>query len=180
MKIAITQRPTTINGFDYDATAQGWYDFLPHHSIIPIANYVTSIDIEFDMLVISGGEDTPQRHIVEQHYFELALTHNKPILGVCHGAFFINEYYSGTTKTVEGHHNTEHSVFLQGSLQTVNSYHKLAVDKLARGLAVVARDTSSNVEAFKHKKLPIWGIVWHPERMQEPVLPKDLKGLLFG
>jgi N5-(cytidine 5'-diphosphoramidyl)-L-glutamine hydrolase len=180
MKIAITQRPTIINGFEYDATARGWYDLLPHHTLMPVTNHSIQTDIDFDMLIISGGENTAERNVVEQHYFELAQEHSKPVFGVCHGAFFINEYFGGTNKGIDNHQNAEHSVFLDGSLQTVNSYHSLAIDTLSKRLAVVSRDTSSNIEAFKHKKLPIWGVVWHPERMQEPVLPKDLKELLLG
>jgi gamma-glutamyl-gamma-aminobutyrate hydrolase PuuD len=180
MKIAITQRPTTINGFDYDATSQGWYNLLPKHKILPIANHETIDSIDFDMLIISGGEDSTTRHFVEQQYFELALEQNKPVLGVCHGAFFINEYFGGLTKNIENHQGVEHSVFLEGNLHTVNSYHKLAIDKLSKNLAAVSRDTSSNVEAYKHKKLSIWGLVWHPERMDTPLLPKGLKELLLG
>lgn len=180
MKIAITQRPTTINGIEYDATERGWYDLLLLHTLIPIANHKTLVDVEFDILIISGGENTTDRDFVEKHFFELALKENKPVLGVCHGAFFINEYFEGTTKSIANHQNVEHSVFLDGKLQTVNSYHTSAVDKLSRKLSIVSRDMSSNIEAFKHKKLPVWGLVWHPERMIDPVLPKELKELLLG
>ena len=180
MKIAITQRPTTINGIEYDATERGWYDLLLQHTLIPVANYKTLVDIEFDMLIISGGENTTDRELVEKHFIELALKEDKPVLGVCHGAFFINEYFEGTTKNIDQHQNNEHSVFLDGKIQIVNSYHKLAVDKLSQKLLVVARDMSGNIEAFKHKKLPVWGLVWHPERMLDPVLPKELKDLLNG
>jgi gamma-glutamyl-gamma-aminobutyrate hydrolase PuuD len=180
MKIAITQRPTVINGFEYDATARGWYDLLLHHELMPITNHSILDNLEFDMLIISGGEDTAERNIVEHHYFELAQEQGKLVLGVCHGAFFINEYFSGTNKAIDNHQNVEHSVFLEGSLQTVNSYHKLAINTLSKKLSVLSRDMSGNTEAFKHKKLPIWGILWHPERMIKPVLPKDLKELLLG
>jgi putative glutamine amidotransferase len=180
MNIAITQRSTIINGYEYDSIEHGWYNLLDRHTIVPISNHSTRYDIEFDMLIISGGENSPSRSITEQHYYALALEKHKPVLGVCHGAFFINEYFGGINKTIENHQNVEHSIFLEGDLHIVNSYHKLAIDQLSRKLAVVSRDTSGNVEAYKHKKLPIWGIVWHPERMAVPVLPRDLKGLLFG
>lgn len=180
MNIAITQRPMFINGFEYDATARGWYDLLPHHTLVPVTNHSIQTDIDFDMLIISGGENTAERNVVERHYFELAQEQSKPVLGVCHGAFFINEYFEGTTKNIDHHQNIEHDVFLDGKLQTVNSYHKLAVNKLSQKLSVVSRDMSSNIEAFKHKKLSVWGLVWHPERMIDPVLPKDLKELLLG
>jgi hypothetical protein len=55
MKIAITQRPTIINGLKYDATARGWNDLLPHHTLMPVTNHSIQTDIDFDMLIISGA-----------------------------------------------------------------------------------------------------------------------------
>jgi gamma-glutamyl-gamma-aminobutyrate hydrolase PuuD len=35
-----------------------------------------------------------------------------------------------------------------------------------------------NIEGFKHNTKPIWGLVWHPEMMEVPVLPEELNTLL--
>ena len=49
---------------------------------------------------------------------------------------------------------------------------------LADCLEPIAFDDNGVVEAFKHKELPQWGIVWHPERMVTPVLPVEVKEIL--
>jgi gamma-glutamyl-gamma-aminobutyrate hydrolase PuuD len=34
------------------------------------------------------------------------------------------------------------------------------------------------IEAFRHKNRKVWGIVWHPERMEKAVLPNDLRSFI--
>jgi len=179
MKIAITQRPTTINGIEHNALEHGWYNLLDQHTIIPISNHGTRYDIEFDMLIISGGENSPSRAIIERHYYALALKKHKPVLGVCHGAFFINEYFGGTTSTIDGHWGIEHTIDMEGKSYQVNSYHSLNIEKIGSELIPIA-SSGNIVESFKHLDKSIWGIVWHPERMLTPVLPSDLRELLSG
>ena len=45
-------------------------------------------------------------------------------------------------------------------------------------LNAIAHADDGSIEAFKHKHRQVWGIVWHPERMTEAVLPNDLKEFL--
>ena len=168
------------------------------HELIPIPNTGAIIPLDFDMLIISGGEITTQRTETELLYFQMALLKGIPILGVCHGAFFINEQFGGTNSTTDGHRNTEHWILLLGSCRAVNravkvkvnSFHNLVIDELSTDFLIDARTAatrfhSSNrqphasIEAFKHKKLPIWGVVWHPERMITPILPPELQKLLL-
>ena len=53
-------------------------------------------------------------------------------------------------------------------------------DKLFRpkDFIAIAYDLEGNPEAFKHNTLPIYGMLWHPERMDDPVLPPEVKKLL--
>lgn len=187
MKIAITQRETLINDIAHDALDSRWYTLLKKHELIPIPNTGAMIPLDFDMLIISGGEITTQRTETELLYFKMALLKGIPILGVCHGAFFINEQFGGTNSTTDGHRNTEHWILLLGSCRAVevNSFHNLVIDELSTDFLIDARtaashlDKDASIEAFKHKKLPIWGVVWHPERMITPILPPELQKLLL-
>ena len=60
----------------------------------------------------------------------------------------------------------------------VNSFHTVGIASLAEELVAIAMDREYNIEAFKHKEKRIWGVVWHPERMENPVLPPEVKKLL--
>jgi putative glutamine amidotransferase len=178
MKIAITQRQTEINGFVYDCLDPNWYRLLNGHELVIIPNLIhINLEDDVDMLIVTGGNHTQARYKTELMVCDWAMRNGVPILGICHGAFFLNYAFKGIDGKVGGHRNVEHTVVMEGTEHTVNSYHTLCIYELGPDLAPVAW-TDDHVEAFKHKELPIWGIVWHPERMAEPVLPKEIKELL--
>jgi putative glutamine amidotransferase len=180
MKIAITQRQLEINGFVHDCLDPNWYKLFKGHELIIIPNLIDiDLDIDLDMLVISGGNHTEARYKTELVVCDWAMRNSIPILGVCHGAFFLNYAFKGIDAKVEGHRGKDHPVIMEGQEYIVNSYHDICIYELGRDLKPIAR-TDDHIEAFKHKDLPIWGIVWHPERMDTPVLPSDIRKLLRG
>jgi N5-(cytidine 5'-diphosphoramidyl)-L-glutamine hydrolase len=179
MKIAISQREITIRTTVYDCLERGWYNLLNKHEIIPIPNDY-EYDISFaDCLILSGGESTESREFTETYCFSQAKDKGIPVIGVCHGAFVLNRWFNGTNLPVTGHDRLDHKVFLEQQWQTVNSYHRIKIETLAQDFIPLAHDQNNNVEAFKHKDSPIWGLVWHPERMKVPVLPNALREILF-
>lgn len=178
MKILISQRDirTPPNNFVFDALERSWYTFFKGHFLLPHPNTIeidTSID--FDCLVISGGPDSVERHLTENNLFAHALALNKPIFGVCHGAFTVNDLTGGVNGRVLGHECSEHAVMLEDFQVTVNSYHSQSIAELGPNMQPVATDLDGNIEAFEHATLPIYGVVWHPERMNNPVLPSTWK-----
>lgn len=180
MKIAISQREITIRTTVYDCLERGWYSLLNKHEVIPVPNDY-EYDISFaDCLILSGGETTESREFTETYCFTQAISKGIPILGVCHGAFVLNRWFDGTNSPTSGHDQINHDVLLEGQWQTVNSFHRIKIDKLAKDFHSIAIDQDNNVEAFKHNIQSIWGLVWHPERMPVPILPKELKELLVG
>jgi putative glutamine amidotransferase len=179
MKIAISQREIVHNNITYDCLEHGWYGLLNHCDIEPIPN-VSNIPLDFDMLILSGGDATPNRTHTETMYYNIALLKGIPILGVCHGAFFINEFHSGINLPIDGHDNTAHEIELDGNINYVNSHHTNSIGKLGIDLMPVATcPHDGTIEAFKHSHLPIWGLVWHPERT-EGILLDDLAKVLYG
>jgi len=180
MKIAITQRQIEINGFVHDCLDPNWYRLFKGHELIIIPNLIDiDLDINLDMLVISGGNHTEARYKTELVVCDWAMRNDIPILGVCHGAFFLNYAFKGIDAQVKGHRGKDHTVTMEGKEHTVNSYHDICIYELGKDLTPIAW-SGDHVEAFKHKDLPIWGIVWHPERMADPILPKDLERLIYG
>jgi gamma-glutamyl-gamma-aminobutyrate hydrolase PuuD len=80
---------------------------------------------------------------------------------------------------IDGHVQTDHEIIMDNKIYTVNSYHGQSIDKLGPDMEKIAMDLGGYTEAFKHKYKPIYGIVWHPERMNEPVLPNDVRSILL-
>jgi len=181
MKIAISQRDIVVppRNFAFDALERSWNRFLTGHRLFPIPNTMAvDTNLEFDCLVLTGGPDSIERHITEDLWFAYALRLGKPVVGFCHGAFAVNDLTGGVNGRVAGHEEGEHIVTMEGDTYTVNSYHSQNIAVLGPNMTATAHDAAGNIEAFQHNTLSIYGVVWHPERMQEPVLPHNLKHLL--
>jgi GMP synthase-like glutamine amidotransferase len=164
----------------FDALERSWYSFFLNHKITVCPNipdYFTTIN-QFDALVITGGGDSMARHLNENKLYSLFEQANIPIIGICHGAFAINDIAGGVNGRCKGHHETMHQISMDDQLVEVNSFHSQCIDKLAPNFRPLASDMDGRPESFVHLFKPIWGVVWHPERMQTPILPECLEKLL--
>ena len=145
---------------------------------------------DIELLVLSGGNDVSAISVNNSSNHQLSLLRDKvennlirasidrkiPILGICRGMQLLNLYFGGTIKKIKTtleHKASEHEIIFEDSIFpyfgikdtiTVNSYHDFGVDKLGKQLVTVARSPDSEIEAFRHRDLPIYGLMWHPER----------------
>ena len=186
MRIALSQREIILENsvgesYTFDGVERAWHTFLKGHHVMPIPNTVkfNPDHLDFDCLILTGGPDSVARHYSENALYALAKQRGIPIIGVCHGAFAINDIEGGENSNIIGHIGTNHFVNIDGVSHMVNSYHSQCILAVPLDFQVVARDHDGNIEAFEHKELPIYGIVWHPERMAVPVLTPSVDALLF-
>lgn len=127
----------------------------------------------------------PVRDRAELALFRAFFQAGKPILGICRGMQVINVALGGTliqdlpAPVRENHLGREgrdgiHPVApeaegflakLYGTRLTVNSWHHQAVDRLGEGLRVSARAPEGFPEALEHRDRPVFGVQFHPERM---------------
>lgn len=108
----------------------------------------------------------------------------KPVLGICKGLQIINVYFGGTiiqdlpedSKRIHAYNGTDQihatkaakGTFpeqLYGACPVTNSAHHQAVGAVGDGLLIAQYCCDFVIEAMYHKKLPILGVQWHPERM---------------
>jgi gamma-glutamyl-gamma-aminobutyrate hydrolase PuuD len=181
MKILISQQEYVKppRNFVFDALERAYYDFLNGHELLPVANTLRTPNNEYDCLVLTGGPDSVARNQTENMLYAHAMSKGKPIIGICHGAFVINDLAGGVNGSIKEHVDKDHSVTMGGKNYTVNSYHTQMIERLSDDFVSLAKDKDGNPEAFRHKSLPIFGIVWHPERMPDAVLPDAVRDLLF-
>ena len=132
------------------------------------------------------------RDELDRLLLDMAFKRSLPVLGICHGCQAINVFLGGTlyqdiagqapnvvqhrTRSATGEY--AHEVILEpGSVLNsmaetikaqVNSAHDQAIDRLGRGLKVIARADDGLAEAVEHEELErhfVLGVQWHPERL---------------
>lgn len=129
-----------------------------------------------DSFIITGGDDSTLRRTVETKLATAMMQRNKPVVGICHGAFLLTDLLGGTIEDVDAHSNTEHPILYFGEVRGVNSYHSLGITKLHSTGTVLCTDELGHVEAWVDG--PLAGVVWHPERMSNPWIPEEIQTLL--
>ena len=110
------------------------------------------------------------------------LLRERPILGICRGMQVLNVALGGSLlqhvplhsgpKGADGLHpvRTRRDSFLgrlYGQRFTVNTAHHQAVDRPGAGVRIVQRAEDGTAEALEHRRLPVWAVQWHPERLRE-------------
>lgn len=127
-----------------------------------------------------------------------AVRQQKPILAICRGMQAVNVAYGGTLyqdipsqyetdvvhrwnpNGMENYHtaNIEEDSFLFRLFNTaeikVNTSHHQAVKDVAEGFAVTARCQDGIIEAIECLEKNIIAVQWHPERMQDEELFRQL------
>lgn len=180
MKIGLTQRVLFHKGRAYDSIEHGWYSCLKEHTLSFVQNRIDQdtdlIADQMDVLIITGGDDGTVRRIVETKLATAMLIRNKPIIGICHGCFLLTHLLGGRVVEIADHMDTEHLISYQGQMYNVNSFHRLGIDQAPPTSTILAQDLQGNCEAWIDNKIA--GIVWHPERMDEPFIPQEIKDLL--
>jgi N5-(cytidine 5'-diphosphoramidyl)-L-glutamine hydrolase len=188
-KIAITMR--SVDTPEYierrDALDHRWINLLLQVDLWPILvpNNIVFIkkfvqDVDIDGLLLTGGNDLSiyggdalERDAVENVLFEFALMNKIPVLGVCRGMQFIQNYFGVKLQLVENHVANRFSLeinpkskwrkILRG-LPDVNTYHDWGAYESSENLHISATSTDGVLMAVEHPTLPIFGHMWHPER----------------
>jgi len=176
MRIGLSQRVLLHRDRAYDSLEHSWYEYLQGHTLIPIANRLCTKFPDIDLLIITGGDEHPVRNQIEHELVSNMLSRNLPVIGVCHGCQLLTQRLGGSVVPVADHQDCYHEVFYQEQPHLVNSYHKLRIEQAPLGATVLARDPDGYPEAWIQGRTA--GIMWHPERMQQPWWPDEVKRLL--
>lgn len=167
-----------------------WGRFLPLCGLLPVP-VSASIDAETyyqylrpDGILLTGGNDLHSvqpndpmnalRDRVETGLIQLAVRHKLPLIGVCRGMQMVGAYFGASLTQVSNHVAVKHKIKIadEGAFYgcypdglSVNSFHKYGFQTLPEELTVVAKTAEDDtVEAFRHKQLNVYAMMWHPER----------------
>jgi putative glutamine amidotransferase len=179
-KILVTQRYTPIQAYDEvrDSLDQRWFKFFEACDLVPILmpNLPTiahkiMTKIEWDGVLLTGGNNLScfdpsslERDRVEKMLLEDCIANNKPLIGVCRGMQFIQHHFGVPLEKVCNHAARVNKINFQDNQRDVTCYHDFGTTKTVDDLVVLGKSEDSIVESIKHQMLPIYGIMWHPER----------------
>lgn len=183
--IGITQRSDTNNAYKEarDALDRRWLllckacELLP----VPLPNCQSTVKellktLPFDGFILTGGNslnDSLERDVMEKALLKHALTTNLPILGVCRGMQLIQDEFGIALSPQENHVSTKHILSFMGKTREVNSYHLYGTSDNSPEFSILAKAEDGIIEAIRHTKYPLAGIMWHPER-EETFAQSDL------
>lgn len=176
MKSAIVTTRTLTNqwGENFASVSQNLIQYLNwagYSSIILSKFSVSSLSSVIplfspDLVVLSGGEtlgEDLERDKFEFAFLDLLKDSGVPTLGICRGMQVIGRYFDQDLVQVANHAGTTHEI--SGIVtKEVNSYHNFGFKRVVEPLEPLAIATDGTIESFRHRSLPILGVMWHPER----------------
>ena len=195
-RVALSQRTIHIEeyGETRDCLDQRWVEFLSEVNAIgfPLPNngqeahrYLDALDPQ--LLILTGGNDSPEREAFEKSALEVALKKKLPVLGVCHGCQVLNTFCGGHLRDLsrDKHVARRHPIVFHKELfaytamstHDMNSYHLQGMQRtdIAPEFEIVAtHPEDGSVEAIYAKERKFYGIMWHPER-ENPISNFDLQ-----
>lgn len=212
MNIGLTQRVETLADRDErrDSLDQAWATLLLDAGFTPVplpnqprhaGRLVEALDVSG--IILTGGNDlawlpdaqntAPERDAFERELIELASGRGLPVLGVCRGMQMVVSFFGGTVQRVADHVRKPHPVIPRESpmpvrpRSEVNTFHGFGTrpDLLGADLLPAGAAPDGTVEAVAHRSLPVWAIMWHPERPVRPGGSRDERDVeimraLFG
>lgn len=176
-----TRTLESSGGYLHDCIERGFYDWLKDHDITALLNNnnqnIEKLAEANDALILTGGDDNPERLRVEIYAVGCFKELNKPVIGVCHGAFLLTHLFNGKMINVTGHRRTRHSVMYKyRHSRTVNSFHGSAIVEPPEHSEVLVTDEDNYVESWILDNVA--AVVWHPEREKDHWIPDEIKTLL--
>jgi GMP synthase (glutamine-hydrolysing) len=141
--------------------------------------------LEPEAIVVGGGpfleESGNSGKIIEEFHKEL------PILGICLGHQIIAKAFGGSVRQAEVGEYAEALItvdhedqILKGLGPHFNAWvsHRDEVTSLPKGFEKLAHSKTCQIEAMRHKELPIFGVQFHPEVEHTPKGPDLFKNFL--
>ena len=172
----MTTRILVVDNYDsFVWTIAGYLAQLGAQCDVLRNDAVTPAEAEdYDGVLLSPGPGVPAEAGVSPDMVRYCAATQTPLLGVCLGHQALGEVFGGTVahapelmhgKTSQVHHDGAGVLAGLPSPFTATRYHSLAVltDTVPAELEVTGRTESGVVMGLQHRRLPLYGVQFHPE-----------------
>src|SRR5712692_4901469 len=132
-----------------------------------------------DLIILTGSSallSKPRTRDLFQPEMDLVRNARFPILGICYGHQIIGSAFGAPMRDLgqmlRGYEKVsivlKHPLFdgLPSDMVVAES-HRQELTKVPDEFQLLARSTTSNVEAIAHRSKPIYGVQFHPERSND-------------
>ncbi len=190
--ILVSCRVDCIDAYDEkrDAIDQEWFSFLSLVGVVPILvpNHKETLkyylsNMAIDGVLLTGGNSlasyggkAPERDEIESELLTFSIEEKIPLIGICRGMQMIQDYFGLKLRTASNHIQKQQTINFGDQIIEVNSYHTWGCSESNEFLIIDALSDDQIIKATHHRDYPIWGLMWHPERIQ-PFSARDI--LLF-
>lgn len=121
-------------------------------------------------IILSGGNDVKKnsiRYLMELFLIKYSISKKIPLLGLCQGMQMLGVCNGSKLIKVKNHVKKNHKLInfsKEKFPKFANSYHDYSLKNCPKGFEITTTSESGDIESIKHKKYPLEGWMWHPER----------------
>lgn len=208
MNIGISARNLYIDGKKKKFINETYLSFLKEFNLTPILitsiNDVEILGKYCSLFLLTGGDDInpllyneenissynvdQEMDLLDFKIIEYCEKYKKPLLGICRGLQSINVYFGGSLNQNINeihYHNEAYLIinksrffpYLNHKKIKINSYHHQGIKLLGKNLLQVGK-SHKIIELIEHKYLPIIGMQFHLELLNNNLSKKIFKSFI--